>query len=97
MRRIPHVYRESVLDVDVATPLIDEDPECLAQLKHYRSLMPLSQEARKPIFELKPADGAFGGHQAAVSAARTDFIRLAAHVLARAGVPAPSSLTVGKQ
>lgn len=43
-------------------PTVDEDPYCLAQLKRVRSLMPLAQEARKPIFELRPVDGAFGGH-----------------------------------
>jgi chromosome partitioning protein len=70
MRRIPDVYRTTVLDQEGAAPLLDTDPNCLAQLKHYRSLIPLAQDARKPVFDLKPADGAFGGHQAAVLAAR---------------------------
>jgi chromosome partitioning protein len=77
MQRIPNVYREAVLGSDEPAPGLDEDPHCLAQLKHYRSLMPLSQEAHKPVFDLKPADGAFGGHQAAVTAARADFSALA--------------------
>jgi cellulose biosynthesis protein BcsQ len=81
MTRIPGVYRESVLDVDEPAPSVDADPYCLSQLKHYRSLIPLSYEARKPVFALKPADGAFGGHQAAVSAAAADFAALANHIL----------------
>ena len=53
------------------------DPNCLAQLKHYRSLMPLAMEAGKPIFHLKPADGAIGAHVAAVTECGKDFRRLA--------------------
>ena len=51
---------------------------CLAQLKHYRSLMPLAQEARKPMFLLTPADGALGGHfQAAQACRRSNSARTA--------------------
>jgi cellulose biosynthesis protein BcsQ len=83
MTRIPGVYRVSVLDVKEPAPTVDEDPYCLAQLKHYRSLMPLSYEAHKPVFALKPGDGAFGGHQAAVGAAREDFTALAHRIMAQ--------------
>ena len=31
-------------------------------LRNYRSLMPMAQEARKPMFDLSPADGAIGSH-----------------------------------
>ena len=47
------------------TLTIDNDPNCIAKLKDYRSLMPLAQEARKPMFFLKPADGALGAHSKA--------------------------------
>ncbi|MEU7616138.1 ParA family protein [Micromonospora rifamycinica] len=88
--RIPKVYRESVLDLDEPAPPIDLDPHCMAQLKHYRSLMPLSYEAHKPVFALKPADGAFGGHQAAVLAARNDFAILADKIWRTVGGAAAS-------
>jgi hypothetical protein len=52
---------------------ITKDPYCLALLKHYRSLMPLAQEACKPMFHLKPADGAIGAHIQAVQGAYHDF------------------------
>src|SRR5690606_34433693 len=64
MTRIPAVYHESVLDevtINIAHN-VRQDSHCLAALKHYRSLMPLAQEARKPMFYLKPADGAIGAH-----------------------------------
>lgn len=89
MARIPEVYREAVLALDEVAPAVSDDPYCLGQLKHYRSLMPLSYEARKPVFALKPADGAFGGHQAAVTEARTDFARLADRILQEVGSAAP--------
>lgn len=89
MTRIPGIYRKSVLDVAEQAPPVDSDPYCLGQIKHYRSLMPLSYEARKPVFALKPADGAFGGHQAAVAAAADDFDRLTARILREVGARLP--------
>ncbi|QSB16726.1 ParA family protein [Natronosporangium hydrolyticum] len=86
MARIPEVYRTAVLDIDEPAPVVSDDPYCLGQLKHYRSLMPLSYEARKPVFALKPADGAFGGHQTAVTEARGDFSRLADRILQEVGL-----------
>lgn len=87
MDRIPGIYRADVLGLDGNAPPLDDDPNCLAQLKHYRSLIPMAQDARKPVFDLKPADGAFGGHQAAVRGSRHDFIELATAVAASVGLP----------
>src|SRR5262245_60704967 len=87
MERIPTVYRRAVLGVGEPAPPAEDDPYCLAQLKHYRSLVPLSYEAKKPVFALKPADGAFGGHQAAVAAARADFSAFAERILLEVGTP----------
>lgn len=78
--RLPSIYREKVEGhLDSHTQIeIDSDDRCLAQLKDYRSLMPMAQEARKPMFLLKPSDGAIGGHQGAVQACFGDFKNLAA-------------------
>lgn len=77
-RRIPAVYRKDVLGVETHDdPSATADPNCLGLMKHYRSLMPMAQEARKPIFHLRPADGAIGSHAAAAQQARADFERLA--------------------
>ena len=83
LKRIPEVYRESVLDLP--NSLLDEatDPHCLARLKHYRSLVPMAQEARKPIFYLTAADGAIGNHSYAVQEASADFARLGNTILSR--------------
>jgi len=85
--RIPNAYREFVLDEPAARSVtVADDEHCLALVKHYRSLMPMAQEARKPIFELKPADGALGAHATAARNAYRDFKQLALRILRRAGV-----------
>lgn len=88
--RIPNVYRSHVLHENGGHDIaIARDPYCLALLKRYRSLMPLAQEARKPIFHLKPADGAMGAHVQAVHSARKDFTELARIIAQRTGVVLP--------
>ena len=91
MDKIPPVYRTAVLGEPTAgvVPKVENDPNCLAQLKHYRSLMPLAMEAHKPMFHLKPADGAIGAHGEAVKDCRSDFLRLARKVGAAAGLKLP--------
>jgi cellulose biosynthesis protein BcsQ len=61
-------------------------PHMLASIRHYLSLMPLAQEARKPMFALKPADGAIGSHAAAVQDCRRDFQDLALRIASALGV-----------
>jgi cellulose biosynthesis protein BcsQ len=87
--RMPAQYREYVLDqTTVSDDPVAADPNCLAQLKDYRSLMPLAREARKPMFLLLPADGAFGGHQQAVKLCYADFKALTRTILERCRDPA---------
>jgi len=88
--RIPDAYRTAVLDESpTSCTSVELDPHCLAALRHYRSLMPLAQEARKPMFALRPADGAIGGHAAAVQDCYRDFRLLATRVAERCGLLLP--------
>lgn len=81
-RRIPVTFREKVLGQSSDGPDSTEgDPNCLGLLKHYRSLMPMAMEARKPIFQLKPADGAIGAHTYSVQDCAKDFRQLAIRIL----------------
>jgi cellulose biosynthesis protein BcsQ len=91
MQRIPRVYREAVLaeSADDAPSEVSLDSNCLSLLKHYRSLMPLAQEAHKPMFYLTAADGAIGGHAKAVQDCYWDFRRLALVIAERCGVAIP--------
>jgi cellulose biosynthesis protein BcsQ len=88
--QVPMEFRRSVLGDELgasAAPDIASDPYCLAMLKNYNSLIPLAQEARKPIFFLKSADGAIGAHAHAVQSAYGDFKALATSIAARIGLP----------
>lgn len=84
--RFPVAYRDSVLGDGLSTLITaEDDPYCLAMLKHYRSLMPMAMEARKPVFFLKPADGAIGAHVEAAKHAYRDFLILARKIAERCG------------
>ncbi len=78
--RIPAVYASDVLETPA--PTTGTDPNQLAMIKHFKSLMPLAQDARKPMFLLKPADGAIGGHAVAVQDCYQQFQDLAQRILA---------------
>ena len=80
--KIPTAYRRAV-----DNPAVPDDELPLGRLKDYRSLIAMAQEARKPMFKLRPGDGAIGGHQGAVAAAYDDFEKLARAIAARIGEP----------
>ena len=84
VNQMPKEYARNLLDDKEgpypATPAGDEK-HALATVKHYRSLVPMAQEARKPIFHLNNADGAIGSHAAAANDARRDFKVLAEKIL----------------
>ncbi len=85
VNQMPVVYHESVLQDSTNASKPSEDDACLATLQHYRSLIPMGQEARKPIFNLTPADGAIGGHAEAAKKAGEDIKRLGEKILGRMG------------
>jgi cellulose biosynthesis protein BcsQ len=80
--RIPQVFRQFVLKQnDCLNITVESDQYCIALLKHYHSLIPMAMEARKPIFLLKPSEGAIGAHLGAVKSAYTDFKLLTERIL----------------
>jgi chromosome partitioning protein len=92
IERIPHVYNTEVIqsqDEIISTPA--NDPNRLALLKHYQSLMPMAQESHKPIFHLKPADGAIGAHTSAVRNVYKDFKNLAEQIARRTELVLPDA------
>ncbi|NLF08386.1 MAG: AAA family ATPase [Pirellulaceae bacterium] len=92
MAKMPSTYAEAVMQCDpVAGATVDNDPNCIAKLKDYRSLMPLAQEVRKPMFFLKAADGAIGAHTYAVNEAYKDFEIVANKIANKIGIKASSS------
>ena len=90
LERMPGEYRSS-LSLPKSTTVfagVKDDPECLALLRHYKSLIPMAQEARKPVFLLKSADGAIGSHAASVMQAYNDFEALAKKILKKIDIEA---------
>ena len=81
--RIPSVFAEFVLGDNTNVSSFESDSNCIALLKHYRSLAPMSMESHKPIFLLKPADGAIGAHIYAVQKSYQEFEILTKSILAR--------------
>ncbi|OEU90432.1 chromosome partitioning protein [Streptomyces abyssalis] len=81
LRRIPWVFSAAVLDQQ--PPSRDDTRHRIATLRNYRSLMPLAHDARKPMFDLKPADGALGSTQQYVQTCFREFRALAEAILSR--------------
>ncbi len=86
VKRIPKIYCESVLNEDPNGNGQLGREHCLATVKHYRSLIPMAQEHRKPIFNLTSADGAIGAHANAVQDAKEDFKQLAIKIASKMGI-----------
>lgn len=89
MRRVPAEYSTAVLGEPAVAMDPSGDPHRLGAIRHYRSLMPMAQQARKPMFELTPADGAFGGHAAAVQDCGESFRALARRIAHECGIELP--------
>ena len=84
-KQMPAEYSRSVLGIETPGGPLDprDDEHCIATVKHYRSLIPLARDARKPIFSLSAGDGAIGSHAAAARDAFGDFKTLVENILQR--------------
>lgn len=85
LSKIPEDYRTSLLGENIEQGIISiaHDQHCLALLEDYHNFMSLAQEAHKPMFHLKPAEGAVGSHMRAVQKAYKDFRQLARNIAQR--------------
>jgi hypothetical protein len=81
-----------VLGEDGSSDSSSDDPYQLASLRNYRSLMPFAQDARKPMFDLRPGDGALGSTGRLVQTCFREFESLALQVMKSAAIvlPVPS-------
>jgi chromosome partitioning protein len=84
--KIPQVYETCILRRNHRVEIEESDPNRIGFIKNYQSLMPLAEDAHKPIFKLTPADGAIGAHAAAVSKCYMDFQHLTQEILHRTSV-----------
>jgi len=90
--KIPGVFRQAVLEQAGEPDVqIEKDPHCIRMIKHFASLVPFAQLARKPVFDLKQADGIGGGQIQAVAKSRAEFEALARDVVKRVESLGPTS------
>ncbi len=91
--RIPNVFHQYVLKEEThgVDSSVNSDPYCLSLLKHYHSLIPMAMEARKPIFLLKPSDGAIGAHLGAVRNSYDDFVMLTEKIISKIDYEEPGN------
>lgn len=89
VQRIPGEFHRSVLGEDEPYLPGSADPYQLGSLRNYRSLMPLAQDARKPMFALRAADGALGTTSRLVQTCYREFEELALRVMEAANIPIP--------
>jgi chromosome partitioning protein len=82
--RIPHVYTAQVLKSNDQDQV--PDPNMIGQVRNYQSMMALSHDARKPVFELRPADGAIGSHLRVVQEAYETYSKMADSIALRIGM-----------
>ena len=97
IERIPATYREYILSQTPDSISEEEDPNRIGLVRHYQSLMPMAQEARKPVFLLKPADGAIGSHAQSVSKCYLDFKRITETILQRTSSRSADAITSEKK
>lgn len=82
--RMPAAFRELLPSSPPLPPeYTGKDEYCIITLKDYYSLTPMAQDAKKPMFKLKPGEGAIGAHQKMVRACYEDFRHLADEITAR--------------
>ncbi len=85
MEQVPSEFRRCVLDEanSPAQTFMEDDPYCIARLKHFASLVPIAQSKRKPMFDLRQGDGIGGGQLLSVKRCREEFERLVAGITQR--------------
>jgi hypothetical protein len=79
----PTAFRDAWAITSEPTSDPATDPWCLGLMREYPGLGTLAQEARRPMFDLRPADGAIGAHMNSVVRCREDFKHLARTILTR--------------
>ncbi|BCB85225.1 ParA family protein [Phytohabitans suffuscus] len=81
LARIPTVFATKVLGTSSEIGSSFE----IATVRNYQSLMPMARDARKPMFDLRSADGAIGSTQTLVRRCFQDFQKLSNELLERIG------------
>ena len=90
IEKIPSTYRTYITEKskvpqpDDGGGDSDNDRNRIGFVRYYQSLMQMAQESGKPVFMLKPADGAIGAHSQVVIRSYRAFEEIATTILQRA-------------
>lgn len=76
-------FEPAIANLEAAFGIGDIQSANLGQVPNLSSLVPMSQLARAPIFDLGRSDGVVGGHFAAVDDAKSIYAAIALRLLAR--------------
>ncbi len=77
-KRVPYYFQSDFMGLEAPS----EEPHfLLSTIRHYHGLHIMSVESRKPIFLLKPADGAIGSHVNAVQLAYKEYKTLTENII----------------
>nr|VFK29671.1 MAG: Cellulose biosynthesis protein BcsQ [Candidatus Kentron sp. MB] len=84
---IPSRYTEQMLSEPKPNESIhiENDPNCIAIIRHFASIVPSAQMAKKPLFDLKQADGIGGGQSKLVKESEKSFRALSEKIIERMG------------
>lgn len=89
LKELANAYHREVLGEPESASTPEPDPYCLAVLRPYVTLSALAQNTHKPMFLLKPADGAVGSNSASVQDCYRDFKELAIRIATACGISVP--------
>lgn len=84
---VPGVYHRSLLRSTGPAPEWRQDPWYLGMINHFLGLAATARDASKPMFDLKPADGAVGALADTARFCRGVFEVVVRSLLARVGEP----------
>lgn len=90
--QIPAIWNEFAAGETTHSPAAipvdpQSDPNCIAVIRPWTTLMQMAREARKPIFRLKPGDGALGSHMTAAQDAWAEYRQLAQKIVRPLALP----------
>lgn len=89
--RVRREYERSIIhEPGVLEQVVSGSARPLASIRYHTGLLPLAEDAQKPMFRLTPADGVVGDQIKEVTASYRDFETVARRVAETCGVEIPS-------
>lgn len=89
--RVQREYEHSIIhEPGVLEQGVSKSARPLASIRYHTGLLPLAEDAQKPMFRLTPADGVFDDQIKEVTSSYQDFENVARRVAERCGVEIPS-------